>query len=60
MSRPLRIQYPGALYHVMNRGTARQPTFTDDSDCQAFFDTVAEAFRLWGIAVFALILSRNP
>ena len=59
MSRPLRIQYPGALYHVMNRGTARQPTFTDDRDCQAFLDTVAEAFRLWGIEVFAYSLMGN-
>ena len=59
MSRPLRIQYPGALYHVMNRGTARQPTFTDDSDCQAFLDTVAEAFRLWGIEVSAYSLMGN-
>ena len=56
MSRPLRIQFPGAVYHVMNRGAARQPTFTDDRDCQAFLDTVAEAFRLWGIEVFAYCL----
>ena len=59
MSRPLRIQYPGALYHVMNRGTARQPTFTNDRDYQAFLDTVAEAFRLWGIEVFAYSLMGN-
>ena len=26
MSRPLRIQFPAAVYHVMNRGAARQPT----------------------------------
>ena len=34
MSRPLRIQYPRALYHVMNRGTAKRPTFTDDRDAE--------------------------
>ena len=27
MSRPLRIQFPAAVYHVMNRGVARQRTF---------------------------------
>ena len=59
MSRPLRIQFPGAVYHVMNRGAARQPTFTDDRDCQAFLDTIAEAFRLWGIEVFAYCLMGN-
>jgi len=47
MSRPLRIQYSGAVYHVMNRGRARQPTFVDDADYQAFLDTLAEAHRLW-------------
>ena len=29
MARPLRIEYPGAVYHVMNRGRARQPVFRD-------------------------------
>ena len=59
MSRPLRIQYPGAVYHVMNRGRARQPTFVDASDDQAFLDTVAEAHRLWGVEVFAYSLMGN-
>ena len=27
MARPLRIEYPGAVYRVMNRGRARQPVF---------------------------------
>ena len=59
MSRPLRIQFPGAVYHVMNRGAARQPTFADEADYQAFLDTVAEAHRLWGIEVFAYCLMKN-
>jgi hypothetical protein len=29
MSRPLRIQFSGAVYHVMNRGAARQPTYLE-------------------------------
>ena len=53
MSRPLRIQFPGAVYHVMNRGAARRPTFIDDADYQVFLDTVAEAHRQWAIEVFA-------
>jgi len=59
MSRPLRIQFPAAVYHVMNRGAARQPTFADDGDCQAFLDTLAEAHRQWGIEVFAYSLMVN-
>lgn len=27
MARPLRLEYPGAVYHVMNRGLARQAIF---------------------------------
>jgi len=59
MSRPLRIQFPAAVYHVMNRGAARQATFADDADYQAFLDTVAEAHRQWGIEVFAYALMGN-
>ena len=47
MSRPLRIQFPAAVYHVTNRGAARQPTFADDKGYQVFLDTVAGAHRLW-------------
>ena len=32
MARPLRIHYAGAVYHVMNRGAARQATFVTDDD----------------------------
>src|SRR5882724_9812501 len=59
MSRPLRIQYPGAVYHIMNRGRVRQPTFVDDADNLAFLDTLTEAHRLWGIEVFAYSLMKN-
>jgi hypothetical protein len=59
MSRPLRIELPAAVYHVMNRGVARQPTFADDGDYEAFLDTVGQAHRLWGIDVFAYSLMGN-
>ena len=52
MSRPLRIEFPGALYHVMARGNAREPIFHIDADREAFcagLDRVCERFewRLW-------------
>jgi len=59
MARPLRIHYPGAVYHVMNRGTARQATFVEDHDYRAFLTTLDEAFDLWGIEVFAYCLMSN-
>ena len=36
MSRKLRIEYPGAMYHVMNRGDQREDIFRDDEDRQKF------------------------
>src|SRR4029453_218318 len=59
MSRPLRIQFPQAVYHVMNRGAARQSMFVEDADYQAFLDTLTEAHRLWGIEVFGYSLMAN-
>ena len=40
MSRPLRIQFPQAVYHVINRGAAQQSTFAKETDYQAFLDTL--------------------
>lgn len=36
MSRPLRVEYPGVLYHVMSRGDRREAIFHDDRDRHAF------------------------
>jgi REP element-mobilizing transposase RayT len=43
MSRKLRIEYPGAMYHVMNRGDQREDIFRDDEDRQKFLSTLGEA-----------------
>lgn len=36
LSRPLRIEYPGAVYHVTARGNAREAIFKDDTDRKNF------------------------
>ena len=36
MGRKLRVQYPGAIYHLMNRGDRREPIFQDALDRQRF------------------------
>ena len=43
MARKLRVQYPGAIYHVMNRGDRREPIFKDDQDRRRFLETLGEA-----------------
>ena len=42
MARPLRIEFPGALYHVTARGNARQDIFLDARDSQRFLDLLDE------------------
>ena len=42
MARKLRIQYPGAIYHVMNRGDHQEQIFCDDDDREMFLATLAE------------------
>jgi putative transposase len=42
MARPLRIEYPGALYHVTSRGNARAPIFFDDADRRLFLLCLGE------------------
>ena len=41
MARPLRIEYPGAVYHVTSRGNARRKIYLDDDDREMFLATLA-------------------
>jgi putative transposase len=42
MSRPIRIEYPGAWYHVMNRGARRKVIFKSDKQRQYFLSLLSE------------------
>jgi REP element-mobilizing transposase RayT len=57
MSRPLRIEFPGALYHVSSRGNARQPIFIDDVDRRDFLAGLAIACARmdWIVWAWALL-----
>jgi REP element-mobilizing transposase RayT len=59
MSRKLRIEYPGAMYHVMNRGDQREDIFRDDQDRQNFLSTLGEAWAKTEWQVPAYCLMRN-
>jgi hypothetical protein len=43
MGRKLRVEYPGAIYHVMNRGDRRELIFADDQDRRLFVEMLAPA-----------------
>ena len=53
MSRPLRIEYPGAWYHVMNRGRRGEAVFITDEDRGNFVDLVKESVEQWNVKVAA-------
>jgi REP element-mobilizing transposase RayT len=59
MARALRIQYPGAVYHVMNRGSSRQKVFLETRDYEGFIDTMGELHDRWRVEVFAYCLLGN-
>ena len=59
MPRAPRIQFDGAVYHVMARGNRREPIVFDDSDRKLFVDTFSEACSMTGWEVFAWVLLDN-
>jgi len=59
MPRHLRVQYPGAMYHVMSRGDRREDIFLNDVDRHDFLKTLAEACQKTGWQIHAYCLMRN-
>jgi REP element-mobilizing transposase RayT len=59
MARKLRLQYPGALYHVMNRGDRREPIFRDDRDRRLLLETLGESCEKTDWLVHAWCLMSN-
>ena len=59
MPRKMRLQYPGAMYHVMSPGDRCDNIFLDDVDRQDFVKTLAEGCQKAGWQVHAYCLMRN-
>src|SRR6266508_4369962 len=59
MARKLRIQYEGAIYHVMNRGDRREDIFHNDADRELFLKTLGQACAKTAWQVHAHCLMRN-
>ncbi len=56
MSRPLRIEYPNAYYHVMNRGAAKQIVFHNSKHYQLFIRLLAELHKRFHVKIHAYCL----
>jgi len=59
MARPLRIEYPGAWYHVLNRGRRREKIFFSDSDYKLFLKILGKCTELFNIEIHAYSLIPN-
>lgn len=59
MARPLRIEFPDALYHVTSRGNERRPIFRDDIDRRMFLAFLGQAVTRFGWSLTAWVLMTN-
>ena len=59
MSRAWRIEYAGALYHLLSRGNERCDIFTDERDRHSFLDSIEEMSQRFELDVFAYVLMSN-
>lgn len=59
MARPLRLEFPGALYHVTSRGNHGGLVFADDDDRRRFLDIVSATVRRFNWICHAYCLMGN-
>ena len=59
MPRSIRIDYAGAVYHVMCHGVRREAIFRDGGDSACFLDTLAEMCGRTGFRIHAYVLMGN-
>ena len=59
MARPLRLEYPGAIYHVTARGDRRESIYEDDNDRLQWLDILSRACERYNWQVHAYCLMDN-
>jgi putative transposase len=59
MSRPLRIEYAGAVYHVTSRGNEKKPVFKDDHDREVFLNALQHVNKRYNWICHAYCLMTN-
>ncbi len=59
MPRPLRIEYPGATYHVVNTASGRRPVFKTDEHRKIFIELIEQMAETYGVEVLAYSLLPN-
>jgi putative transposase len=59
MARPVRIEYPGAVYHVICRGNNRQAIFRDEQDRSKYLEKLSHYCRDKSVDLFPYCLLTN-
>jgi putative transposase len=59
MARKPRVEYAGAVYHVMSRGDRQRDIFRDDHDRIVFMDTLSEVCERLGWRIHSYVLMSN-
>ena len=59
MARPLRIEYPGAIYHITSRGIEKRKIFNEDKDCRHLVQLLKEGADFFRVEVIAYCLMSN-
>ena len=59
MARPWRIEFKGALYHVLSRGNEQRDIFWENKDRRSFLDCLGEMSARFEIDIFAYVLMGN-
>ncbi|MFN0317886.1 MAG: transposase [Burkholderiales bacterium] len=59
MARPLRLEFPGACYHLTARGDRQEPIFEDDTDRLVFLDLLAKEVLQQGWILYGFCLMGN-
>jgi REP element-mobilizing transposase RayT len=59
MARPLRVEYPGAFYHVINRGNNQEKIFKNERDKEKFLEYLGKANEHFSIIIHTYCLMSN-
>ncbi len=59
MARPLRIEYPGAFYHIIQRGNERKRIFLSDQDRTKFFEYLSILYNRYNVVIHTYCLMDN-
>jgi len=59
MARPLRVEYPGAFYHIISRGNSREKLFTRTRDYEKFLQYLEKASERFALIIHTYCLMGN-